>query len=59
MDNSKPTSLSKDQKRVIASTATGFSFENMDFNFMSFALTSVICQFGNYDDSSRDDQHDH
>ena len=27
MDNSKPTSLSKDQKRVIASTATGFSFE--------------------------------
>ena len=26
MDNSKPTSLSKDQKRVIASTATGFSF---------------------------------
>ena len=46
MDNSKPTSLSKDQKRVIASTATGFSFENMDFNFMSFALTSVIASLG-------------
>ena len=56
MDNSKPTSLSKDQKRVIASTATGFSFENMDFNFMSFRFDFRNCQFGNYDDSSRDDQ---
>ncbi len=46
MDNSHKTSLSKEQKRVIASTATGFSFENMDFNFMSFALTSIIASLG-------------
>lgn len=46
MDNSHKTSLSKEQKRVIASTATGFSFENMDFNFMSFALSSIIASLG-------------
>ena len=46
MENSNQTSLSKEQKRVIASTATGFSFENMDFNFMSFALSSIIVSLG-------------
>ena len=30
MNKSSQTSLSSAQKRVIASTATGFSFENMD-----------------------------
>ena len=46
MNKSSQTSLSSAQKRVIASTATGFSFENMDFNFMSFALTSIIASLG-------------
>jgi len=46
MNNSSKPSLSKEQKFVIASTATGFSFENMDFNFMSFALSSIIASLG-------------
>ena len=46
MNNSSKPSLSKEQKLVIASTATGFSFENMDFNFMSFALSSIIASLG-------------
>ena len=46
MNNSSKPILSKEQKLVIASTATGFSFENMDFNFMSFALSSIIASLG-------------
>ena len=46
MNKSSQTNLSSAQKRVITSTATGFSFENMDFNFMSFALSSIIASLG-------------
>ena len=34
--------MTKDQKWVIASTASGFSLENMDIMFLSFALTPII-----------------
>lgn len=46
MNNSSGTGLSKEQKLIITSTSTDFSFENMDFNFMSFALSSIIASLG-------------
>lgn len=46
MHNTNTTNLSSKQKRVIASTATGFSLENMDFHFLSFALTSIMTTLG-------------
>lgn len=36
--------LSADQKKVIASTSAGFSLENMDIMFLSFAMTPIITQ---------------
>ncbi len=36
--------LSADQKKVIASTSAGFSLENMDIMFLSFAMTPIIAQ---------------
>ena len=59
MNNSSKPSLSKEQKFVIASTATGFSFENMDFNFMSFALSSIIASLGISTRPSWMDHNDH
>jgi MFS family permease len=37
-------SFSKEQKWVIASTASGFTLENMDIMFLSFSLASIIAQ---------------
>ncbi|MCT7679712.1 MAG: MFS transporter, partial [Lactobacillus iners] len=34
--------LSRDQKLVISSTASGFALENMDVLFLSFAMSSMI-----------------
>ncbi|WP_262315543.1 MFS transporter [Lacticaseibacillus parakribbianus] len=36
--------LSHEQKLVMASTASGFSLENMDIMFLSFALTPIITE---------------
>ncbi|MHA3066777.1 MFS transporter [Lacticaseibacillus saniviri] len=36
--------LSADQKKVMASTSAGFSLENMDIMFLSFAMTPIITQ---------------
>jgi MFS family permease len=36
--------LSHEQKLVMASTASGFSLENMDIMFLSFALTPIIAE---------------
>lgn len=34
--------MTKNQKWVLASTASGFSLENMDIMFLSFALAPII-----------------
>ncbi|MCT7756723.1 MAG: MFS transporter, partial [Lactobacillus iners] len=34
--------LTRDQKLVISSTASGFALENMDVLFLSFAMSSMI-----------------
>ena len=34
--------MTRNQKWTIASTAAGFSLENMDIMFLSFALTPII-----------------
>ncbi len=36
--------MSHEQKLVMASTASGFSLENMDIMFLSFALTPIIAE---------------
>ncbi|WP_290033036.1 MFS transporter [Ligilactobacillus cholophilus] len=42
MKSRTTTRMTKDQKWVMASTAAGFSLENMDIMFLSFALTPII-----------------
>lgn len=36
--------MTREQKLVMASTASGFSLENMDIMFLSFALTPIIAE---------------
>ncbi|WP_179395661.1 MFS transporter [Lacticaseibacillus absianus] len=40
----RTTALSREQRLVMASTASGFSLENMDIMFLSFALTPIITE---------------
>jgi MFS family permease len=39
-------SMTTQQRRVIASTASGFTLENMDIMFLSFSLALIISDFG-------------
>lgn len=42
MEQTTTNKMSKQQKWVTASTAAGFSLENMDIMFLSFSLASII-----------------